>query len=415
MGDTQLNDKNPQPEQTFQDNTNLKPEKDNYFPPHLCFCKDNLVLIDYLMISLALGSNFSFLYFFIMSKYPIIFSYLLLVAGLLAIVHILSIRKRFRIHEFRRKDTSEIHSLFIEAEEFVLGHPDEKFKHIKELVRSEIKRLKEMGSKHWLEYQVLPLQKLLVNFYDNNNLKANAESVLDDLKEYADDPQRRYNVQDYDKWNDDIHKLITLASKEEEMNLASKEEEMNLASKEEEMNLASKEEELKAKLKMLHEHVASYHAYWGEGKAIMEFLRRASLISIICFGILGTLPVLRDFLIGSNGSNLEFYHWGFLGICGSLTATMLGLRNTEATEVGSTEGDSELKNAMLGCILGLVAGVISYCLIRGGLVNGSVVPILFNEELEYKDFALSVLMAIAAGFSFEKVFNSLSSLDMTRG
>ena len=81
---------------------------------------------------------------------------------------------------------------------------------------------------------------------------------------------------------------------------------------------------------------------------------------------------------------------------------LLSLRKCDVVEVGNTEGRKELWRAMLGGILGFVAGVLIYSVIWGGLLPDQIVPKFLARDL--KDIGLSILWAVGSGFSFERVF-----------
>ena len=59
--------------------------------------------------------------------------------------------------------------------------------------------------------------------------------------------------------------------------------------------------------------------------------------------------------------------------------------------------------AIIGGLLGLVAGLISFAFIKSGLIAGRLFP--FDEHtLDVANVFLSVIWAVGAGFWFEKVF-----------
>lgn len=67
--------------------------------------------------------------------------------------------------------------------------------------------------------------------------------------------------------------------------------------------------------------------------------------------------------------------------------------------------------AILGSSLGLVAGVLMYSMILGGILSGEAFPKINCEELaSYVHIGRSVFWAIAAGYSLELVFDKLRSV-----
>ena len=120
---------------------------------------------------------------------------------------------------------------------------------------------------------------------------------------------------------------------------------------------------------------------------------------------MGLLPVYH----ANNSSNyLTFFNWGILGVIGSVAGILLAIRKSDYVEVGNTAGKKELWRAIHGLGLGLMAGILSYWMIAGGLFEtGSIVPTLNSGSP--KDAGLSILWAVASGFSFEKIFDRMIS------
>ncbi len=138
-----------------------------------------------------------------------------------------------------------------------------------------------------------------------------------------------------------------------------------------------------------------------------ELVRALTVVGVASIPILlamGLLPILHP-----GGENyLGILNWGLLGICGAITAVLLNLRKSNIVEVGNTEGKKELRNAILGAALGLVAGVLAYAMISGELLtSGGLVPKLVNGEPH--DLGLSIIWGLASGFSFEKIFDRMRS------
>ena len=57
--------------------------------------------------------------------------------------------------------------------------------------------------------------------------------------------------------------------------------------------------------------------------------------------------------------------------------------------------------------LGLVAGILSYGIISGQLLEGSAVPTIGSDSLA--DVGLSIVWGMASGFSFERIFERMRS------
>ena len=119
------------------------------------------------------------------------------------------------------------------------------------------------------------------------------------------------------------------------------------------------------------------------------------------------LPILHPW---DDDQPLIVLNWGLLGISGSLTAVLLDLRQSDLVEVGNTEGKKEVRRAILGATLGFVAAVLAYSMIRGGLLTGTIVPDLKSGDgRSWEVIGLSVVWAIASGFSFERIFDRVRS------
>ena len=59
---------------------------------------------------------------------------------------------------------------------------------------------------------------------------------------------------------------------------------------------------------------------------------------------------------------------------GSLIAVLRELRNSNLVEIGNTDGKKEVWRAVLGAALGLVAGVVTWAMVGGGVLVGSIFP-----------------------------------------
>ena len=316
------------------------------------------------------------------------------------------IRRNTIIHRLRLKDHSEVEALLIEAknvEHRLKGTDaydcDEKtdianFKANKRKLVEEVGRL-ENTPENWTEYEILNLEQLLVDFLKVDELKERATSQLDDLEEYASDSKVSYDLRQYDRWKERIRDYT-----EQIDNSSRSKEGGKIKPKKQDRNA----EPLRASVKTLQEHIASYRQSWAEGTWIVRSL-------IICCGItipiliaLGTLPRLHP-SFSTDEQLLQFYNWGFLGTSGSLTGVILALRKSNVTEVGATEGKSELWQMLIGTALGFVAGVLMHSMISGGFLSGELVPKL--NTCYATDFGRSIVWAFAAGFAFERVYDKV--------
>lgn len=292
------------------------------------------------------------------------------------------------VHKARLEDRSEVESTIVEA---LTVEPrlkqskenSEEYDRKKKELMKEVNRIRELGENGWTEYQVLSLNQLLIDFLKPDELKARAQSSLEDLQEYTDD---RYDLGHYTEWKDRIYDAI---EKIDETNGGAVERD----------DVA---EILRGKLRTLLEHVADYERYWAQGSAIIRNVVICGVMLIPLLVTMGLLPLLHP----SDNGILRIGNWALLGMSGALTAILKNLHRSNLVEVGNTKGREALLRTFLAATLGLVAGILGYSLIAGGLVtNGSAVPKI--ESAELRDVGLSILWAIASGFCFESVFNRI--------
>ena len=314
------------------------------------------------------------------------------------------IRHKLNIHKARLVDRSEVDAIIVEAKtvEPRLKDPErpDDYKHKRQDLLEEVQRLEKLGPNGWTEYQILSLNQMLIDFLKLDDLKVLAESRLADLEEYALDSAYHYDIQHYYHWEGCIHEAIGKIKEGEE-----KEKE-----KEKKDDTA---ENLRAQLRMLLEHVASYEINWADGSVHIRALMIFTVVAIPILLAMGLLPLFHS---NSNGDvYLGVFNWGMLGISGALTAVLLNIRKSDIVEVGNTKGKKELRNAILGAVLGLVAGIVSYAMISGGIFEGAFFPnITIDKKMAIRDIGLSIFWAIASGYSFEWIFDRIRTATVGR-
>lgn len=298
------------------------------------------------------------------------------------------IRRRLIVHNARLEDRSEVEATIVEAEtvEPRLLNPvrPEDYDKKKKDLDKEVERLRKLGPKGWTEYQVLSLNQMLVDFLGEDDLIARSQLSLADLKEYAEGDAYRYDIEQYYEWSTRINEAIEEIKKSEE----------TAGEKRDDAT-----EPLRANLRTLLEHVSAYGLNWAEGSALLRSLMICGVTAIPIFLAMGILPFT---------GKLDLFNWAFLGISGSLTAVLLEIRKSNLVEVGNTDGKKELWRAVLGSVLGLVAGILSYAMISGGIFNGAVFPNLDSDSM--KDIGLSIVCAFGAGLSFEYIFGRMRGI-----
>ena len=299
-------------------------------------------------------------------------------------------RHKLHTHEARREDISEVDATIVEActIEPRLTEPEERpVQHERKVAQlnSEVKRRELIGNRAWTEYQVLSLNQMLVDFLKEDELKARARAALSELEEYATDTAYRYDLRQHAKWEGSVEEAVEKIGDEPDR-----------------LKRDENAEALRAELRTLLEHVASYKKDWAEGSAMIRALTEYGAVSIPVLLIMGILPVLRP--MPDADASLGILNWGLLGMAGSLMAVCLQLRRSDLVEVGNTEGKKELWRTVVGAVLGLVAGVLAHCMLAGGLLTGgSIVP--DPRSSEWTDIGLTVVWAVASGVCFEALFD----------
>ena len=324
-------------------------------------------------------------------------TYLALAGFLSGLVSEFVIRHREFIHKARKEDLSVVDALIQEAKNIdpKLTKPEmsaslaERSKQVK----NEVSRLESLGPEGWTEFQILTLNRLLIDFLPIEDLKARALSSLDELKEYADGDAFSYDVSLYYSWEEKITSNIDELERDDEK----KEDEKN-----------NKVEALRANLRSIREHVADYEYNWAEGSTIVSSIRICGSVGVVVFTLMGILPILYSIPDSTHSYDfsLNVLNWGYLGVAGSIASALIGLRNSNEVEVGSTSGKRELWRMVLGAPLGLLAGILIFSALAGGLIkSGAAVPDFSKPGL--LSAGLSVVWAVVAGMGFERLFQRM--------
>lgn len=314
------------------------------------------------------------------------------------------------IHQSRLEDPSEVRALLIEARTVeprispddlneITRRPENYQQKHKDL-QDEVERLEELKADGWTDFQILTLSQMLVDFLKVDDLKERAQSSLDDLEEYAIDSAVSYDLRKYDRWKERIQNAIAKIDEAAPPQQGCPLVQTRL------QDLAA--EPLRAILRTLLEHVANYRAYWAEGSAILKSMIISCAVTIPVLFAVGLLPLFRGDGI------LRLYNWGFLGVAGALTGVLQSLRKSDVAEVGVTEGKRELWRTVIGGVLGLVSGILAYALMDGTVfATGLAVPDVRSSNSG--NVALSILWAVGAGFSFERIFDRLRAATSVQG
>ena len=320
--------------------------------------------------------------------------YLALGGFLSGLVSDFFIRHKMRVHESRKEDRSEIEALIQEAKNVQPRSTDPEGAtdtSPKKIIEEEVRRLTEdVGPEGWTEFQILTLDQLLIDFLPLEDLKARARSSLDDLKEYAHGDTFSYDARLYYRWEEEIKSNID-----------------NLEKKDEAEDEGEKAEALRANLRSLLYHVADYQANWAKGSTIVSGIRICGAVAVVVFILMGVLPLLCPIQNSTLPCDLRlgFLNWGLLGVAGAIASALISLRSAEEVEVGYTSGRQELWRAVLGAPLGLLAGILVFSALAGGMIEtGAAVPNLTKIKPALSDAYLSIGWAVVAGIGFENVF-----------
>ena len=288
------------------------------------------------------------------------------VYALLSLAGVLILWDRFRmnkseIFDARLEDESYVSSLMEQAKIFcATKEGDEQSKKVEKL-QAQVDRIETIGPAQWTEYQILPLDKKLTKFFEDSELMAKSAEKLTELNEYAQDSHSRYDMEQYYKWDANISNLI------EELSSLNEKPEGNADM---DARKAWVRKQLRSGYRSLLEHIASYKQDWHEGSTIIRNLLVCTISSVILFLIMGIVPLIYP--VGS--PSISIVHWGLLGSAGALTAVARDFRKTDLIAVGDTYGKRELWRAILGAVLGFIAGLVLWSLILGGLAKGPFIP-----------------------------------------
>ena len=297
-------------------------------------------------------------------------------------------------HDARLEDRSEVEAKIAEAYEIEpwLAGPrkdegcEPKHTHLVAMVKD----LEKLGQHAWTEFQVLPLDKALVDCLDVNALKARALTTLAYMEEYGGvDRTTRYDERQYERWKISIEGAI---------------DKINIGNVDVESSETNKVDVLRANLKELFEEIAHYDADWAIGKVLFRILIICGCGAMIIFLLMGLLPILHPL----GDKKFTILNWGLFGSVGALIVAFLEFLKLNIVELGNTDATKEVIRAFIGAVLGFVAGVVAYSLVGGMVFGGNIFPTIDDTSLN--SISLSILVGLASGYSFEKIFHRMSTV-----
>ena len=310
------------------------------------------------------------------------------------------LRHRYRVHQAQTEDRSEIEALLQEGKNLpdrdvaANGGTETKVQELEVLRRQvgdEIRRLEELSPPAWTFYQVLTLHQLLIDFLTVDDLKARARSVLVELEDYAEGNAVSYDARLYNQWKTTINNDIDAINHSQDHH-----------------DMIST---LRADLRSLLEHLASYESNWARGKTIVNGIRICGSVAVVVLVLMGLLEVIYPVSQTASGysPSIGILHWGLLGSAGALTSALIGLRDTNEVEIGNTRGVQELWRTVLGAVLGFVAGILIFSALAAQLIKtGTAVPEL--AQMQLRDVYLSIAWAVVAGMAFQTVFQRVGKV-----
>ena len=356
-----------------------------------------ILVLAYVCLQLFRGSNLT----------PVCpgWPHLTLILLLIGLILARFVRHELLVHDEQLKDPSEVEALMQEARNVrhrlsfekngEEHHRPTHFEQLKTNIADEVTRLCEFRSEAWTAYQVLTLDRLLIDFLPIEDLKARSKSTLVDLEDYAEGAAHHYSARLYAHWDATIDEDI---------------KEIESTSSDDHEGRDDKAEKLRADLRSLLEHVASYESTWAHGKTIVNGITIYGSVAVITFALMGLFGVI--YYIPSTGCAsfpaFGMLHWGFLGTAGALTSVLNGLRDSDEVEVGNTRGVQLLRRTILGASLGFVAGFLIVSIVAGGLItDGLAVPKW--EGMTTTNIYLSIVWAVGGGMGFQSVFQRVRS------
>ena len=328
----------------------------------------------------------------------------LVLAPLAWLVRFIIWHKR-RVYNFRLEDPSEVTALIREAdnaEQRLEGKPDDFERKMKEL-EEEAKWLKGQGDKNWTDYKIMNLKVMLVDFLKLDDLKERARTSLEKLQDYPEITGDRFEADHINKWSDSIKEACKKID-EIKIDDCTADKVAFLRCKDDAAD------PLRGKLRRLLRTLTDLDKNWAEGTAIIHSLMIFGVIALPHILGIGLLPLYYKSL----GGNLFIHNLAMLGISGSLTAVLMRLYQmyrSNVVEIGDTKGRNQLNLAILGTALGLVAGILFYAMVAGGLLAGDLFPNFPPKpEKHFVDVTKAIFWGIASGFSFELIFNRMGSI-----
>lgn len=365
------------------------------------------------------------------------FDYFLFAVFLTSVSMVCALSNEIWTHRLRRMDCSEVRALILDAE-YRIDENSEKPDTENPLGAKQVRNIKNQknllreGLKNgfgdyasgkrspYTEYDVLTLDQSLLDFYSASDLLARSDTLLNNLREYADDEERQYPREKFNRHADKIdrlkNKLESALKQEEEPSEANK-------SNVEEVRKRA-ENKLRAYLVELLEHIAGVDRYWFTGQAIARSLVVCSSSALIIFFLMGILPLLDKGIGGlyesANGGEFKFnvVNYAFLAASGAYAGVLRTMMRQKELDLGEDAGKRAAYRALIGGAMGLAAGALAYAFAAAGFIGEKTLnPLRFQEvccDESFEAFRTSVYAGIvysfAVGLTFDRFYERVKGI-----
>lgn len=367
------------------------------------------------------------------------FDYFLFAVFLISVSMVCALSNEIWTHRLRRMDCSEVRALILDAKYRIAEYNDksntnkslgvEQVSNIQDQINSLQEGLGDGFSDYasgkrspYTEYDVLTLDQSLLDFYSASELLARSDTLLNNLREYADDVERQYPREKFNRHEDKINhlknKLESALKREKRPSEIGKDKTRMVRKK--------AEDKLRAYLVELLEHIAGVDRYWFTGQAIARSLVVCSSLALIIFFLMGILPLLDKGIGGlyelANGGEFKFnvVNYAFLAASGAYAGVLRTMLREKELDLGEDAGKRAAYRALIGGAMGLAAGALAYAFAAAGLIGEETLnPSYFKEvcctePIYLEQFRVSVYAGIvysfAVGLTFDRFYERVKGV-----
>ena len=331
------------------------------------------------------------------------FDYFLFAIFLISVSVVCALSNEIWTHRLRRMDRSEVRALILDAGYRIAENKDKSKRdgplgaeQVKNIQNQKDMLLKGLGNKSddyvsgerspYTEYDVLTFDQSLLHLYSAPELLARSDTLLSNLREYADDEERQYAREKFNRHKDKINHLKS------KLESALEQEKKPYEIKDGKAEVACKkaENELRAYLVELLEHIAGVDRYWFTGQAIARSLVVCSSMALVIFFLMGILPLLDKGIRGlyevakDGGFGLfNVVNYAFLAASGAYAGVLGTMMREKELDLGEDAGKRAAYRALIGGAMGLAAGALAYALAAAGLIGDDTLdPLSFQGDTQ---------------------------------